>query len=122
MDWVIATPHLTARFETGQLSFSEPDGAAPPPADAAEDLWRTYFANIFNPARLMVSAMTSEMPRKYWKNLPEAELIPELIRTAPQRARQMQAAMPTEPPARAAKLRASSSASRWRGRCRSGRA
>ncbi len=105
MDWVIATPHLTARFEDGALNFSETQGKAPPPADATEDLWRTYFANIFNPARLMVSAMTSEMPRKYWKNLPEAELIPELIRTAPERAMAMQAAMPTEPPTRAAKLR-----------------
>ena len=105
MDWVIATPDLTARFEAGALGFEITDGAFRPPPDATEDLWRTYFANIFNPARLMVSAMKSEMPQKYWKNLPEAALIPDLIRDAPRRAREMQAAAPTVPPARAAKAR-----------------
>ncbi|WP_333815245.1 UdgX family uracil-DNA binding protein [Tabrizicola sp.] len=97
MDWIIATPGLTARFEAGQLSFSLTEPGPRPPPDATEDLWRTYFANIFNPARLMVSAMTSEMPRKYWKNLPEAALIPEMIRQAPARARAMQEAAPTFP-------------------------
>ncbi|MEM6267630.1 MAG: UdgX family uracil-DNA binding protein, partial [Pseudomonadota bacterium] len=32
-----------------------------------------------NPARLKVGAMLAEMPKKYWKNMPEAELIPDLI-------------------------------------------
>ncbi|KAM3107453.1 UdgX family uracil-DNA binding protein [Phormidesmis sp. 146-33] len=97
MDWIIATPELTATFEAGSLSFAETQAESRPPPDATEDLWRTYFASIFNPARLMVSAMTSEMPRKYWKNLPEAALIPELIRSAPARARAMQDAAPTMP-------------------------
>ena len=98
MDWIIATPSVTARFESGLLSFAVTQGKARPPADESEELWRTYFASIFNPARLMVSAMTSEMPKKYWKNLPEADLIPEMIRTAPARARAMQLAAPTLPP------------------------
>ena len=38
--------------------------------------WRTYYQNIFNPARLKVKAMQAEMPKKYWRNLPEASLIP----------------------------------------------
>lgn len=105
MDWIIATPGVTARFESGTLSFTETTSRQPPAHDATEDLWRTYFAHIFNPARLMVSAMTSEMPRKYWKNLPEAALIPDLIRSAPARARAMQDAMPTLPPAHADRLR-----------------
>ena len=33
--------------------------------------------------------MTSEMPRKYWKNLPEAALIPDLIAGAAKRTRTM---------------------------------
>ena len=53
-----------------------------PRGDAMEDMWRTYFASIFNPARLKVQMMKSEMPVKYWRNLPEAELIPSLIRGA----------------------------------------
>lgn len=102
MDWVIATPLLTAQFVAGDLSFSETTASAPPPEDATEELWRTYYASIFNPARLMVKAMQSEMPKKYWRNLPEARLISELIRTAPARAAAMQSALPTEPPARRA--------------------
>ncbi|SIN76080.1 UdgX family uracil-DNA binding protein [Vannielia litorea] len=103
MDWVIATPHLTARFVAGQLTFEETATGARPPEDASHALWRTYYANIFNPARLMPEAMRSEMPKKYWKNLPEARLIPELIRTAPARAAEMQAKLPSIPPAFAAK-------------------
>ncbi|MGZ9811149.1 UdgX family uracil-DNA binding protein [Pseudoroseicyclus sp. H15] len=104
MDWAIFTPELSAHFENGALRFAE--GAPRPelPEDAADELWGTYFRNIFNPARLKVKAMTSEMPKKYWKNLPEARHIPELIATAEARARQMAAAAPTLPPARAARI------------------
>ncbi|MEM8754303.1 MAG: UdgX family uracil-DNA binding protein, partial [Pseudomonadota bacterium] len=61
-------------------------------------LWRTYYASIFNPSRLMTKAMRAEMPRKFWRNLPEASLIPELVRTAPARAQAMRDAAPTSPP------------------------
>ncbi|AJE45546.1 UdgX family uracil-DNA binding protein [Celeribacter indicus] len=105
MDWIIATPRLTARFEAGKLSFGSARGADRPPEDATEELWRVYFANIFNPARLRISAMTSEMPRRYWKNLPEAALIEGMIRSAPGRAGAMQAALPTEPHPRAGRIR-----------------
>ncbi|MFD1343870.1 UdgX family uracil-DNA binding protein, partial [Litorisediminicola beolgyonensis] len=94
MDWIIATPTVTARFEKGRLSFEETADQRPPPEDATEDLWRTYYASIFNPARVMVKAMCAEMPKKYWKNLPEAELIPGLIAGAETRVRQMAEAQP----------------------------
>ena len=51
----------------------------PPVGDATEDLSRKSYASIFNPARLKVGAMLKEMPRRYWKNMPEAALIPELV-------------------------------------------
>ncbi|MCE0506542.1 UdgX family uracil-DNA binding protein [Roseivivax sp. GX 12232] len=102
MDWVIATPHLTARFENGRLSFEETGETRPPPEDATEDLWRTYYASIFNPARLMVKAMCAEMPKKYWKNLPEAELIPGLVAGAEARVRAMAEAAPAAAPDRRA--------------------
>ncbi|TQD35935.1 DUF4130 domain-containing protein [Rhodobacter capsulatus] len=89
MDWLIATPTLTARCEAGVLQIAETAARQPPPADATEELWRVYFAAIFNPARLMVTAMKSHMPQKYWKNLPEADLIPGLIRAAETRVRAM---------------------------------
>jgi probable DNA metabolism protein len=95
MDWAILTPQITASFVNGVLRHDLTLPGTTLPEDATEGLWRTYYANIFNPARLMVDAMTSEMPRKYWKNLPEADLIPDLIRTAGTRAAAMQAAEPS---------------------------
>nr|WP_328590502.1 UdgX family uracil-DNA binding protein [Mesobaculum littorinae] len=104
MDWIIVTPDLTARFDDGEISF-EPGGTKPPlPEDATEELWGTYFRSIFNPARLKVRAMTSEMPRKYWKNLPEAGLIPDMIASAQARSDAMRAAAPTPAPKRAARV------------------
>lgn len=104
MDWMIVTPERTAKFADGRLSFHP--GAARPdlPEDATEELWGTYFRNIFNPARVKIAAMTSEMPRKYWKNLPEARHIPDLLAHAEARARAMQEAAPTLPPLRAARI------------------
>lgn len=104
MDWVIVTPGLTATFTNGDVSFSDGGSRPPLPEDATEELWATYFRNIFNPARLKVKAMQAEMPKKYWKNLPEAAAIPELIAGAQARARDMQAAAPTLAPARAARI------------------
>jgi uracil-DNA glycosylase len=53
--------------------------------DPFEALWLRYYGSIFNPARLKVGAMKREMPRKYWHNLPEAALIPDLVAGARQR-------------------------------------
>ncbi|NAZ36287.1 UdgX family uracil-DNA binding protein [Rubellimicrobium sp. CFH 75288] len=98
MDWLIATPDLTARFEGGVLRLEE---GAPRPeltADDAEELWRTYFRNIFNPARANPARMLAEMPRRYWANLPEAQTIPDLLREAEGRVRAMAEAAPKEAP------------------------
>lgn len=97
MDWMIAVPDLTAQFIDGHLSFA-PGGPRPTlPEDASEALWATYFANIFNPARIKINAMQSEMPRKYWKNLPETKLIPEMLADAEARVERMRAAGATKP-------------------------
>ena len=89
MDWMIATPRLTAQFVDGALTFG-PAGARPDlPDDTSEALWATYFANIFNPARIKLGAMQSEMPKKYWKNLPETALIPAMLKDAEARVQRM---------------------------------
>jgi DNA polymerase len=83
MRWTILTPYCSAHWD-GESVLIGP-GAKPsnvPDDDALAEYWRTYFASIFNPARLKVGAMTSEMPKKYWRNLPEAAAIPALIRGA----------------------------------------
>ncbi|KZY54075.1 UdgX family uracil-DNA binding protein [Sulfitobacter sp. KE29] len=117
MDWRILTPDVSAIFEGGKLSFQEGHTKPDLPEDAGEQLWITYFQNIFNPARLMVKAMQSEMPKKYWKNMPEAAFIPQMIAEAPARARAMAEAAPTLPPARMDRVQAQLSAfdSAWDG-------
>ncbi len=83
MIWSILTPYRSVHWTGTDLVFEA--GASPadvPDDDRLEAYWRAYYSSIFNPARLKIGAMRSEMPQKYWKNLPEAAAIPELIRTA----------------------------------------
>lgn len=90
MDWSIFTPKGCAHWNGTELIFTEGVARDPvPEGDAMEDFWKTYYRNIFNPARLKVKMMQTEMPKKYWKNLPEAELIDELISESKTRVRTM---------------------------------
>ena len=90
MTWSILTPYRSAHWNGDEISFTAgADPAEVPDDDRLADYWRAYYGAIFNPARLKIGAMTSEMPRKYWKNLPEAAAIPELIRTAQGRVESM---------------------------------
>lgn len=99
MRWSILTPERSAFWDGERLSFGPgADKADAPAFDAMEDVWRSYYASIFNPARLKVNAMRSEMPQKYWKNLPEASLIPDLVANANKRTAEMVEAGPTEAP------------------------
>ncbi len=92
MRFSILTPELCMHWD-GELSFTPgATKADTPDGDPLEATWKTYYASIFNPARLMVNAMTKEMPKKYWKNMPETALIPELIAGAANRTRGMIAA------------------------------
>ncbi|MEM9554273.1 MAG: UdgX family uracil-DNA binding protein [Acidobacteriota bacterium] len=97
--WTILTPERSASWDRERLVFGDgvPRHEAPD-ADALERLWRTYYRSIFNPARLKVKAMKAEMPVKHWATLPEAELIPELVRSARARTATMLTA-PEHPPA-----------------------
>jgi DNA polymerase len=55
------------------------DKSKAPTGDEVEALWLTYYGNIFNPARVKMHAMQPEMPKRYWRNLPETVLIPTLV-------------------------------------------
>lgn len=91
MRWAILTPYRSAYWDGEALAFGPGATRADAPAeDAREDLWRTYYAHIFNPARLNTRMMRQEMAVKYWKHLPEAALLPTLVREAPTRVREMQ--------------------------------
>lgn len=90
MRWSILTPDASVHWDLERLSFGEgvPRSEAPE-GDVLEELWSTYYASTFNPARLNVKAMRAEMPRKHWATLPEAQLIPELVKRAPARTASM---------------------------------
>lgn len=88
MRWSILTPERTIHWDGTTLT--EGPGATKgdaPEGDPVEDVWKTYYASTFNPARLKVGMMTKEMPRKYWKNMPETALVKGLIAGA--RAREV---------------------------------
>jgi DNA polymerase len=97
MDWVIATPRGSAAWDGEELTLSNTPCEKPDLTDPADQLWRTYYANIFNPARLKVKAMQAEMPKKYWKNLPEADLIPGMIADAESKVLAMAARQASAP-------------------------
>jgi len=104
MDWLIQTPEVSMLFEGNRLALTAEANTRPLASDSIEALWTTYYAHIFNPARLKVKAMQAEMPKKYWRNLPEAALIPGLIASAESRVIVMQDAPATTPPPRAEKI------------------
>lgn len=104
MRFSILTPDATLRWDTEKAVFGPGAQASDAPGeDVLEEIWRTYYASTFNPARLKVAAMTKEMPKAYWRNLPEASLIPDLIASASARTTQMVEQAPTQPSVRARK-------------------
>jgi DNA polymerase len=88
--WSIVTPKRSLHWDGQEIALGPGGRRADVPADdAVAPLWRAYYAAIFNPARLKPGAMRAEMPRKYWRNLPEAADIPRLMAEAPQRVAAM---------------------------------
>ncbi len=83
MRWLIVTPDSSCAWDGKQAHFGP---GAPRTGEGSEDpceeVWRTYYANIFNPARLKPAAMRREMPVRYWRDLPEATLIAPLMQGA----------------------------------------
>jgi len=104
MRWSILTPDGSAFWDTRDLTFGPPGTREMAPAeDEVEEFWKTYYASTFNPARLKTKTMQGEMPKRYWKNLPEAELIPQLVAQSSVRTEAMVAASPPQPNPRLAK-------------------
>lgn len=98
MRWGILTPYRSVRWDGTALAFAGGAVRADAPADdAGEALWRTYYAHIFNPARLNPRMMRQEMPQKYWKHLPEAQTLPRLLREAGTRTQAMVERAPVAP-------------------------
>ncbi|WP_243369321.1 UdgX family uracil-DNA binding protein [Microvirga solisilvae] len=100
LDWTILTPIGSMRWDRRDLTFGPPaQREDAPDEDSFEEGWRGYYESVFNPARVNPNAMRAEMPKKYWRNLPETASIPGLIQTASQRVDAMieqEATMPSK--------------------------
>jgi DNA polymerase len=90
MRWAILTPESSLVWDLEKLEIGPgvPRSRAPQ-EDELEDLWRLYYATIFNPARLKLSAMRAQLPVGRWNNLPESRIIPELVRMSRGRVHRM---------------------------------
>jgi DNA polymerase len=76
MQWMIATPDGAALWDGTRTRFIDsPRRASLPNDDSTHVLWRTYYRNICNGARINPQVMQREMPQRYWKHLPEASEI-----------------------------------------------
>lgn len=117
MHWTILTPVGSVVWDGTALHYGPPATRREAPSeDVLEDMWRTYYASVFNPARLNPRAMQREMPVRFWGTLPEAEIIDELLKRAPKRVEGMLGAtvgdaagagsyLPTSPTVSLAQLR-----------------
>ena len=97
MRWAILTPDASIQWDPVDKKLTFGPGTpreSAPQDDDYEALWRTYYRSIFNPARTNLNAMRSEMPTRYWKNLPEIDTLPELLKEAGGRVASMLALQP----------------------------
>lgn len=78
--------HAFVRFR--QIEDERGETHAPQP-DQLEGLWLSYYASIFNPARTNPELMRSHMPVRYWRSLPEIQLLPHLLSSADSRVESM---------------------------------
>ncbi len=84
------TPDESVAWDQQSLTyFAGVDRSAAPSSDQLEDLWRTYYANIFNPARIKLDAMRKEMPVRHWATMPETSIIDDMLKAAPERVQKM---------------------------------
>jgi uracil-DNA glycosylase len=111
MNWLIATPIGTAIWRDGALRFGPASTIAAADDNVLDELWLTYYRTTFNPARVRVKAMTAEMPKHYWRNMPETRAVPELISGASKRVAAMDRTEANEPPLFARKIAARRDAS-----------
>jgi uracil-DNA glycosylase len=90
MHWSILTPYASAYWNGDKLRFGEGQPRSSiPHDDAVEELWKTFYRHIFNPARIKMDMMLSEMPKKYWHTMPETALIPSMLEEADARVKKM---------------------------------
>jgi uracil-DNA glycosylase len=85
--WLIATPDDGVYWDGHTLHYQRPcppewQRLAHTPEDEGQALWLAYYGSTFNPARLNRGALETSLPVRFWKNLPEGPLIPQLMSQA----------------------------------------
>jgi len=81
--WMIATPGAAVLWDGEELrDVPALMRSAADIADAGEALWLTYYRSIFNPARLNADLLRSHIPSRFWKNLPEGAIVPQMVSAA----------------------------------------
>ena len=111
MPFAILTPDVCVRWDTRMLAFTPgADPADAPAADAPQDAWRAYCAAVFDSARRDARTTRPQTPTRYWRNLAEPRLIPELIARAEAQTEERVRQAPSEPSRRI--VRAAQRASR----------
>lgn len=90
MRWTLLTPDAAAHWDGETISFGP--GATrrdAPSGDELEDLFRSYYRSVFNPARVNLKVMRGHMPQRRWQDLPETQIVRELAASAVQRVEHM---------------------------------
>lgn len=85
--WMIATPDDGVYWDGDNLHYANPcppewQQLAQGTDDRNEAMWLAYYGSTFNPARLNRSVLETNMPVRFWRNLPEGPLIPRLMSQA----------------------------------------
>ncbi|TBU80230.1 hypothetical protein DNK06_10660 [Pseudomonas daroniae] len=85
--WMIATPDDGVYWDGDKLHYANPcppewQQLAQDTDDRNEAMWLAYYGSTFNPARLNRSVLETNMPVRFWRNLPEGPLIPRLMSQA----------------------------------------
>jgi probable DNA metabolism protein len=88
MRWTVITPDRALHWNGEALEWG-PGAPKNDIDDNCEDLWRTYYRNIFNPARIKIGMMKREMPVRYWETMPETDIIRDMLDKVPERVAQM---------------------------------
>lgn len=89
MNWTILTPWESASWNGSELQYHAGVARDPIGGDHLEELWQTYYASTFNPARANPAMMKSEMPVRYWKSMPETKLIAGMLESSKDRTSAM---------------------------------
>lgn len=90
MAWSILTPLGSVHWNKRDLRFGLAGERSDATADDYYELgWEAYYRSTFNPARTNARMMRAHMPKKYWRNMPETQAIPDLVRSASARVDRM---------------------------------